>query len=245
MKRIRACAIAVIMLITLCVPTQAAEKHHKVTRAECPAELAIAYSEIDESTTEAEREQILEARSEIIYSHSWVADGLSACILDENGNVKEILPQFSEIFPEDWEEPMEKTTIEVQNDAVAPMSTKYDWHPYYDGSVYLKVPTTTDTTPFCQFTTTAFSGTYNEYRVVEVTTQGIRNNPAEVGKFNVGYSNVKTKKSLGYAVDLNNCEYLSINPPANITLGVRVSSYDYPGDWHISVNGKRVFPNKS
>ena len=103
MKRIRACAIAVIMLITLCVPTQAAEKHHKVTRAECPAELAIAYSEIDESTTEAEREQILEARSEIIYSHSWVADGLSACILDENGNVKEILPQFSEIFPEDWE----------------------------------------------------------------------------------------------------------------------------------------------
>lgn len=245
MKRTRACAIAVIMLITLCVPTQAAEKHHKVTRAECPAELAIAYSEIDESTTEAEREQILEARSEIIYSHSWVADGLSACILDENGNVEEILPQFSEIFPEDWEEPIEKTSIEEQDDAVIPMSTKYDWCPFYNDSVFLKVPSATDTAPFCQFATTAFSGTYNEYRVVEVVTKGIRNYPSEVGKYNVGYSNAKTGKSLSYAVDLNNGKSLTVYPPANITLGVRVSSYDYPGDWHISVDGKRVFPNKS
>lgn len=65
-----------------------------------------AYMEL-EGQPEAVQEKILEARKEIIYQHSWVADGLSGWVVDgQTGAVKEILPQFSELFP-GWEVPQE------------------------------------------------------------------------------------------------------------------------------------------
>lgn len=42
----------------------------------------------------------------IIYRYSWVADGLNGQILDKNGNIKRKVPEFSELFPEDWELPV-------------------------------------------------------------------------------------------------------------------------------------------
>ena len=58
-----------------------------------------------ESASDQIRPVILAARNIIIYRHSWVADGVSGRILDRDGNVKQELPEFSDIFPEDWDEP--------------------------------------------------------------------------------------------------------------------------------------------
>lgn len=51
------------------------------------------------------RPVIWEARMEIIFNNSWVADEINGRVLDEAGNVIEVLPHFSELFPEDWEVP--------------------------------------------------------------------------------------------------------------------------------------------
>jgi len=47
---------------------------------------------------------ILQARNIIIYSHSWVADGIHGYTTAVDGS-KTPLPQFHDLFPEDWEEP--------------------------------------------------------------------------------------------------------------------------------------------
>lgn len=64
-----------------------------------------AYLDLD-SADEALKPVILAARKQIIYRHTWVADGLSGWILDANGNKKSRVPEFSEIFPADWEPPI-------------------------------------------------------------------------------------------------------------------------------------------
>lgn len=64
------------------------------------------YAYLDyETAEEALQPVILAARNRIIYRYSWVADGTSGRILGKDGNVKQELPQFSDIFPEDWDLP--------------------------------------------------------------------------------------------------------------------------------------------
>lgn len=58
------------------------------------------------SANEAIKPVILAARSKIIYRYSWVANGLSGNILSSDGSVKQRVPEFSEVFPADWEEPI-------------------------------------------------------------------------------------------------------------------------------------------
>lgn len=65
------------------------------------------YAYLDMSTAEEEiKPVILIARNTIIHRQSWVADGLNGQILDRGGNVKRNLPEFSELFPADWELPV-------------------------------------------------------------------------------------------------------------------------------------------
>lgn len=65
------------------------------------------YAYLDMSTAEEELKPIiLVARNTIIYRYSWVADGMNGKVLDREGNIKRIIPEFSELFPEDWEMPV-------------------------------------------------------------------------------------------------------------------------------------------
>lgn len=59
------------------------------------------------------RPVILAARNRIVSRYSWVADGVSGRILDVEGNIKTELPRFSEVFPEDWEEPMCPVVVDI------------------------------------------------------------------------------------------------------------------------------------
>ena len=63
---------------------------------------SFAYMDLDTAPAEL-RETILKAREVIIYSQSWVADGLEAYITSPDGTKKSV-PAFSELFP-GWELP--------------------------------------------------------------------------------------------------------------------------------------------
>lgn len=65
------------------------------------------YAYLNINTAEEELKPIiLVARSTIIYRYSWVADGMNGEVLDKEGNIKSKIPEFSELFPEDWEIPV-------------------------------------------------------------------------------------------------------------------------------------------
>lgn len=232
MKKTIAMILSVIMIASLSVPAMAADENR--------IGQMIAYERIDENTMESRKTAILEAREAIIYSESWVADGVYGEILDRNGNVKKVVPQFSDIFPADWDIPVEKNSHTVLISA----QPKFDILPYFNNLVWLSKPTSQNTPPFCSFATTGFVGTPSEYVIETVYTNGIYKNPSETAYYNVGYSNVKTGVSLGYAAKLENGETFTIDPPENITIGVRASSNDYPGNWSMRVDGKRVFTER-
>lgn len=71
------------------------------------------YAYLDMETADQELRQVIrEAQCRIIFSTDWVADEINGWVLDENGNVVEVLPHFSQVFPADWEVP---TSEEVRS----------------------------------------------------------------------------------------------------------------------------------
>lgn len=56
---------------------------------------------------------IIEARNRIIFRQSWVADGLKGYVHDRNGDVIEEVPQFSDLFPEDWDIPVLPVEVDL------------------------------------------------------------------------------------------------------------------------------------
>ncbi len=72
------------------------------------------YAYLDLSTAaESLRPVILEARKMIIFRYSWVAGGLVGFVHDENGTIIEEVPQFSDLFPSDWDEPTVSTEVDL------------------------------------------------------------------------------------------------------------------------------------
>lgn len=64
-----------------------------------------AYMKLDEADSSL-HPVILQARNIIIHRFGWVADGVKGYVTDENGNIIEELPQFSDLFPVDWDVPI-------------------------------------------------------------------------------------------------------------------------------------------
>lgn len=62
------------------------------------------YMNLDEPKSEI-KSVIQEARNRIIFNTSWVADEINGRIRDEDGNIIEIIPHFSNLVPSDWEIP--------------------------------------------------------------------------------------------------------------------------------------------
>lgn len=56
---------------------------------------------------------IIRARDMIIFRQSWVADGVQGYVYDRYGNMVEEVPQFSELFPEDWSVPIVPTGVDL------------------------------------------------------------------------------------------------------------------------------------
>lgn len=212
---------------------------------------SIAYANLSNVKDSALKAEILEARSEIIFSTSWVADGITGYIIDPDGNKTEV-PQFSEVFPADWDIPMMSRPIETShntletNDELVVMAAPFiDVWTYYNDPLYLDIPSSLyDTDPFCTFSTSDSIEHVYDYIVTDVFTRGYYYYPSRIGTFNVGYSNETTGASLGYVTNLDNGLAFSIQPPAGITLGVRASTYDTVATWDFEVTARvEVYDN--
>lgn len=85
-EKIISAFLSVAMMAVMCVPAFASNDVYEQQKLERLK--AVAYMNLDTASEEM-RAQILEAREEIIFSQSWVADGMSGRIRDKNGNIKE------------------------------------------------------------------------------------------------------------------------------------------------------------
>ena len=88
--------------------TETALPEKEIDWANMDWETAEFYAYMDlEQAEESIKPMILAARNKIIFQSNdgWVADGMNAYVEDADGNVVEELPQFSDLFPEDWENP--------------------------------------------------------------------------------------------------------------------------------------------
>lgn len=188
-----------------------------------------AYMELESASTEL-KSKIIEARNTIINSESWVADGYDMYIIDIDGSQKAV-PHFSELFPSDWELP-DCATEENSNvlptavsEPIDPLNTKS----YTISSVSLKNPSSNIlTSPFYTF---YFTGTSVMTKVEKLTTSET---------CNIGYTNLDTGKSLGFATKLTAGQkaqfvkkYEQLSNFYNC--GVRASTYSSPGTGKFNV----------
>lgn len=194
-----------------------------------------------ESVDEEMEYLVLNARNEIIMETSWVADGVKGYVVDENDKIVREVPHFYEVFPADWQMPVfptEKTNL--GHDVVIQAENGY-WDAK-DYNVSLKNPSTTqNTSPFAHFGTHKFVGTSAEYYIEKVSTSGFccdreLNNPT----YNVGYSNYDTGASLGLSTRMGESESFTIEPPADIEVAIRASTFSTPADWILTVGYYRV-----
>lgn len=106
----KACAVVLSILLMLCLTNVAFASGLETSCVEYGAAEAaqIAYLDLEDASAEM-REEILAAREKIIFSTDWVADGYTAHVEDQDGNIIRTLPAFSEVFP-DWDLPVSETT---------------------------------------------------------------------------------------------------------------------------------------
>lgn len=71
------------------------------------------YAHLDYETAGKDiRRVILVARNQIIYRVPWCDDNVNSCVIGADGNVKETLPHFHELFPLDWEVPIHPVSVD-------------------------------------------------------------------------------------------------------------------------------------
>ena len=133
-------------------------------------QLMVAYMDLEQAGVEM-REQILYAREEIIYSNAWVADGVNGYVTDRDGNILEVVPHFSEIFPADWDIPKQGVRLEFQSEIMPISDDNYEICVYYNDTLELSVPPVdTNSKSFCSFNTSFLSSGKFPYHVARAST---------------------------------------------------------------------------
>lgn len=224
MKRKVALVTAMMFCCMTFSPAMAVESTPSVEQVQ------LAYMDL-ETVDESMQSRILEARNEIIFSESWAADGVTAYVKDTDGTVIEKLPEFSELFPSDWEIPYFASTNKESKTEVAMRATT---DITFEDEVYLDRPDSgTMSDPFVVRATHGFEGTAAEYFITEFSTSGFMSGAEE---YNIGYSNDDTGKTLAWKAHMAPGKSLVLsNPPKDTDVAIRASTYTSPGDWWMTV----------
>lgn len=239
MKKMMNLALSFIMIIAM-ITTAFAESDGPDTcwyETESLNQLMVAYMDLDQADAEI-REQIMIAREKIIYSNAWVADGVNGYVTDTDGNIIEVIPHFSEIFPADWDIPTQDIEQKLREEIMPISADDSEQRYFFAETLELSVPPVdTNSKSFCSFNTSYFSMGLFPYHVARVGTCGRRGSSNSIYTYNVGYSNATTGVSLGWKPYIESGKCFSIEPPSNTKVAVRASTYDSPGTWFISVTG--------
>lgn len=232
MKKMCSLIMSILLIAMFSIPAGAIETN--LTQEEAREAQIQRYAYMDmEKASSADREKILKAREEIIYhSGGWYSreDGvLAACVTDKNGNVIEEVPEFHDLFPEDWEVPCSEdwkvspsnaTTNLIETIAALPTGTTM----HYDGQVYLNKPTSAYTPPFCTFATVRGKGNPEVHGQAERLYNS--------ANYNIGFTNTDNGKNISYQENLPAGIGYSIwvNPYVIYRIGVRASTNSTPGN---------------
>ena len=191
------------LLLTTSLTCFAADNTSSSFNAENEATLAAAtqyaYLDLDTATPDMQ-EKILAARNTIIFSTDWVADGYEAYVEDiTSGEVLEILPSFSELFP-DWDLPVNDIALLMSPESnfletsfptasITPASAS-SWLRLGSTSYYLQAASNSqNASPFATFFVDSFEmGTRIRSYATSLTSSET---------CNIGYSNASTGTSLG------------------------------------------------
>lgn len=134
MKKIITSLLTAALCFSMLVPAMAVDSEdNSVSTSEY-----YAYMDL-ETANLALKETILEARNQIIFSESWVADGINGYRTDPDGNIVCIQPQFSELFPSNWDMPSFSTTTVESETSMSPMATE-EWGLVYNEILWLTTP---------------------------------------------------------------------------------------------------------
>jgi hypothetical protein len=151
---------------------------------------------------------ILEARNAIIYSTPWTVNG--QCYRIHADGSTESLPEFYDIFPNDWDVPNSVDSADIGN---LPSTRAY----MFNNNVNITAPPSdTPSTPFYTFT----AGSYN-VEAYAATLPG--------ASVNIGYTNLTTGNSVGYLPYLAVNERIGLIPISGNSYGVRASTYSTTG----------------
>ena len=209
-KKLISILLAAIMVGATTVPAFAAESTDAMTSQ-------VAYMNLEEASPEMKTE-IIQARNKIIYNTSWVDDGWRGELVNmETGEVVEEVPEFHEIFPEDWEIPVDES-VKNMKPTIDPMSI------IFSNRIYLRKATNVPADPFYRFT---LNKTY-----FAATTYA---SSADVSdSVNIAYIDYDTGESHGYRVNIPIGYGFSVFPSSaelasSINIAVKASTYSNPG----------------
>lgn len=227
--------MSILLIAMFSIPAGAIETN--LTQEEAREAQIQRYAYMDmEKASSADREKILKAREEIIYhSGGWYsrkAGALSAQEIDENFQVIRELPEFYELFPEDWDVPCSNIEVDSPStdldlrtlmlDGVAKVTPLQIIN--YNADTYLYNPSDASITgAFCTFSTHRGTGTPR----VRAQAQRLYNSAS----YNIGFTNADNGLDVTYDENLPAGTGIQMTIPSYIwRLGVRASTYSRPGN---------------
>lgn len=235
MKKV--CAVMLSILLVLCLTNVAFASEFEKSDVDVALAKAakIAYLDLEDASAEM-REEILAAREEIIFSTDWVADGYTAYVEDQDGNIIRTLPAFSEVFP-DWDLPVSETTyqadIEMDSncsqdmDALAASSGYWEHVGFY--AHYLEAPGNTNSKPFLEL--------YVDPERVGRDLKTYATSLSDSKTCNIGYTDLASGASIAYAIRLAPGEACTVTGVRMKIIGIRASTYSTPGWAGFQIDG--------
>ena len=156
-----------------------------------------------------------------------VADGYTAHVEDQDGNIIRTLPAFSEVFP-DWDLPVSETTyqadIEMDFNAFQDMdaiAASSGWESVGFHAYYLEAPGSTNTEPFTEmFVDPERIG--NELKTYATSL-------SYSTSCNIGYTDMADGTSIAHATRLACGEACTVSGVRMKIIGIRASTYSTPG----------------
>lgn len=193
----------------------------ETVQVEEPLERAQQYAYMDlEAASPEMKEKILEARKEIIYSQSWVADGYTMTVEDgETGEIRNI-PTFSELFP-DWEIPIVEFSSEdsAVSSVISPMN-ETDWIEIATRN-NVTISSASSSTTASPFLTTRVDP-YDDGTSVRTRPTSLEG----ISTCNIGYTDMSSGRDMGYYEGARVNDNVQINGLYNTLLGIRTSTYE-------------------
>ena len=179
---------------------------------------AIAYQDISRQRSTAAKDEILKAREEVAHTESWVADGAEAQVVDmRTGEVLEELPEFHDIFPEDWDIPVADVVDESDNSVPAISARANVWR----GAINIPKAGSAVASPALAIPVVITNNTFSFYPTYFSS--------STTTSCNVRYTNADTGWYLAHKEYLSPYTALIYKQYGTYRMGVGVSTHSNPG----------------